>query len=440
MKKVLILAYDFPPYVSVGALRPSYWFNNFYDMGIMPIVITRNWNPIHGNDLDYIEPSDTKETVIEQTDNGTIIRTPYKATLSNKLNLKHYNSKAAAIVKKLSTGWNEIAQWYLPTGTKYELYKAAKKYLKNNKVDVILATGEPFILFRYASLLSRKYNIPWVADYRDPWSSSQARRKGLFQKIHNKYLEIKYLKNVSLISTVSEYVKCLISRQICNSQIVIITNGFDEQNQAKCADIKQTSDVLTIALAGSILDYHPFDLFLSVLSRYISETKSRIRLNLYGVNNEAQINNTISRYNNLIDSVNIYPRMANGLIVQKLAESNVLLLFSNYQAIGTKIFDYLSLNRKILFCFENDAEANELKMRFFKTQHIEGLSEAPQIDVIKQTNSGIIVQDSSHLYNVLGELTREFNSKGYISNNTTGADEFSRKEQTKKLVKHLNGL
>lgn len=29
MKTVLILAYDFPPYVSVGGLRPHYWFENF---------------------------------------------------------------------------------------------------------------------------------------------------------------------------------------------------------------------------------------------------------------------------------------------------------------------------------------------------------------------------------------------------------------------------
>ena len=31
MKKVIILAYDFPPYVSVGGLRPSSWYNYLKD-------------------------------------------------------------------------------------------------------------------------------------------------------------------------------------------------------------------------------------------------------------------------------------------------------------------------------------------------------------------------------------------------------------------------
>ncbi|MDY0217231.1 MAG: hypothetical protein RBS19_09780 [Bacteroidales bacterium] len=31
MEKVLILAYDFPLYVSVGGLRPYSWYKNFHE-------------------------------------------------------------------------------------------------------------------------------------------------------------------------------------------------------------------------------------------------------------------------------------------------------------------------------------------------------------------------------------------------------------------------
>ncbi len=34
MKKVLILAYDFPPYVSVGGLRPYSWYKYFKEFGL----------------------------------------------------------------------------------------------------------------------------------------------------------------------------------------------------------------------------------------------------------------------------------------------------------------------------------------------------------------------------------------------------------------------
>jgi hypothetical protein len=39
MKKVLILAYDFPPYVSVGGLRPYSWCKCFHEFRIYPIVV-----------------------------------------------------------------------------------------------------------------------------------------------------------------------------------------------------------------------------------------------------------------------------------------------------------------------------------------------------------------------------------------------------------------
>ena len=120
MKKVLILAYDFPPYVSVGGLRPKYWYENFKGMGLFPIVVTRNWHPIHGNALDYIQPSKTNEVEIEKTENGVLIKTPYKATLSNRLNLKGKKGLLSNLLKKISTAWNEFGQWFLPIGTKYE--------------------------------------------------------------------------------------------------------------------------------------------------------------------------------------------------------------------------------------------------------------------------------------------------------------------------------
>ena len=56
--------------------------------------------------------------------------------------------------------------------------KAAEDYLATNKIDCILATGDPFVLFHYAKkALRKKHNVPWIADYRDPWSSEFENRK-----------------------------------------------------------------------------------------------------------------------------------------------------------------------------------------------------------------------------------------------------------------------
>jgi hypothetical protein len=108
--------------------------------------------------------------------------------------------------------------------------------------------------------------------------------------------------------------------------------------------------------------------------------------------------------------------------------------------MGTKIYDYLALKRKIILCFENDEEANLLKKKYFKTQLVKGLSENSQADLIRKTNSGIVVKDGEHLYEVLNDLCNEFEEKHYIENHTIGAENYSRKVQTKKIVGVLKNI
>lgn len=441
MKKVLILAYDFPPYVSVGGLRPSYWYENFKKMGLFPIVVTRNWNPIHGNALDYIQPSKTKEIEIEETGKGILIKTPYKATLSNRLTLKGEKDPISNLLKKTSTGWNEIGQWFLPIGTKYELYKAAKNFLKDNKVDVIIATGEPFILFKYASKLSRKFNIPWVADYRDAWSQNSSRRKGLFFKYFISILEKRYLKNVTFISTVSEYISFNIQELVKNKPFVIIPNGYNENMIIENTINIQNNEVLTISLAGTIYNWHPCSYFLDLISNFLQDNpNANFNINFYGTNKENSIRELLENDEKLKKIITMYPKMSNDKLAMELAKSNILLLFNDYSIMGTKIYDYLALNRKIILCFEDDKEANLLKEKYFKFKSIKGLSESLQTDLIKKTNSGIIVKDSEHLYNILKDLCNEFEEKSYIENHTIGAENYSRKVQTEKLVNELKQI
>lgn len=438
MKKILILAYDFPPYVSVGGLRPHYWYEHFKVMGIYPIVVTRNWNPIHGNELDYIQPSDTNEVVFEETDKGTLIKAPYKTTLSNRLNLKGKNNKFSNLLKKISTGWNEIGQWFFPFGTKYTLYKAANSYLKTHKVDAILATGEPFVLFRYASKLSKEFDIPWVADYRDPWSNNSLRSKTKLSFWFNVRNERKALANVAHISTVSDFVKKKIELILSEKPISIFPNGYNEDAFKHIETIPQNDSILTISLAGTLYDWHPYKYFLETLDAYLQKNTSKeLKIEFFGINKADEIKQIVKQSTCLKDVVFIYPRMANQQLLAKMAESNVLLLFNYYSYMGTKIYDCLALNRKIILCFENDKEANKLKEKYYSMSAITGLSEHLQADLIQETKSGIAVKDCAHLEQILDELFKEFQIKGCIESHTIGAENYSRKIQTERLVKIL---
>lgn len=65
-------------------------------------------------------------------------------------------------------------------------------------------------MFYFAQKLSKQFNTPWIADYRDPWTTNEKRSPNLFLKKWNNFVERKLLKSATCITTVSEFVKTLV--------------------------------------------------------------------------------------------------------------------------------------------------------------------------------------------------------------------------------------
>ena len=441
MKKVLILAYDFPPYVSVGGLRPYAWYNYLKEFGVEPIVVTRQWGNAHGNRLDYISAGTSKQSIVELSENGTIIRSPYKPNFANRLLFK-YGDHRYLLMRKSISAYYEFAQFLLPIGPKIELYKAAKHYLKNNQVDAIIATGDPFVLFRYASKLSKAFNIPWIADYRDPWSHNEEAQMKMVQKKWNTYFEKKTVSTASYISTVSKFVHSKIETLIPNKPFIISPNGYDTLAIDQIKNIKQNDDELCISFVGTIYNWHPIESFLRVVSEWFTENpNTKIKFKFYGTNLTDELNRMLSeQFPNLKAHVMITPKMQNQELLEKLASDHVMLLFNYYSYMGTKIFDYLGIRRKMILCYENDPDAHSLKQKYYHVDESGSESKQLQADLIKQTNSGIIVKDSQHLRQVLQDLYVEFQATGQIACDSHGVEQYSRKIQVERLAEIIKGF
>ena len=439
MKKVLILTYDFPPYVSVGGLRPHAWYKYLKEFGVEPIVITRQWENVHGNHLDYISKGSSDQPIVDESEFGTIIRAPYHPNAANRLMLKHGEHKYRLLRKSISAFY-EFMQFFFAVGPKANIYKTAKQYLKSNKVDVIIATGDPFVLFSYAAKLSEEFKVPWIADYRDPWSQSFSEKKRGFQRVEDYVFERYFVKSASSMVTVDLLFKLKISQIFPKKEINIISNGFDPKNINEALEISQSSDHLTFSFIGTIYLWHPIEPLLKGFSNFILKNpNAKISIKFYGINKLEIYKNIVNdKFPELIDKIFFIKQIPNTELLKFLSKDNVLILFNYFQFTGTKIFDYLGIKRKILFCFEDDKEAKKLKDRYyFKNIEIE---DCPQIDIVKQTNSGIIVKDSEHLLTVLEELYTEFQATGQIACDSHGVEQYSRKIQVERLAELIKEL
>ncbi len=440
-KRVLILAYDFPPYVSVGGLRPYNWYKYLNQFDIYPIVVTRQWENKFGNSLDYISPSKSQTTVREEGEEGLVLRTAYMPNLSNRLVLKFGESKFKFIRKSITT-YYELAQFLFKVGTKVELFNEAKKFLKENKIDLIIATGEPFVLFHYAALLSKEFDIPWIADYRDPWTQNKTNKMNQKFGLINRYFEKSALKTVSIITTVDEVFKKVISSRLKEKDFFLLPNGFDPDLMKEIENIEQESDFLQIAFVGSIYDWHPVNSFLRVLNQFsINFPKAKIKLNFFGINIESKLLRTIKDdFPLLQDIVKFIPKSQNDILIRRLAKQSVMLLFNNYATSGTKIYDYLGVKRKILLCFINDSESKLLKTKHYNLDLNIAVNENVLEEIILKTKSGILVENSETLLRELEKLYFEFIETGKIACDSENVENYSRKIQVEKLAKLIQTL
>jgi glycosyltransferase involved in cell wall biosynthesis len=437
--KALILAYDFPPFVSVGGARPYSWYRYFREYGVDPIVVTRQWENRYRSELDYVAPSRSPDTILETSDFGTIIRTPYFPNLSNRLLLR-YGAARFGLIRKVITGYYEVAQYYANVGPKCRLYFAARRYLREGGADAIVATGEPFVLFRYASSLSAEFGVPWLADYRDPWSSNKGRAPTRVSRKWHALLEMRFTRSASAVSTVSSFFAQQLLGVIPGRPLHIVPNGFDPEAMANAHGVKQGHRYLTVAFSGSIYGWHPVESFLRVCAELAAEIPL-LRVEFVGINDRTRVETFLATYHpSFLPAVAFLPRMANNEMACTLAHANLLLAFNYYSYAGTKIYDYLAVRRRILMCYTDDPEGQALKEKHYNLSDVGSSNNQVLQDIIESTCSGVAVRDAAHLRESLRAAYQEFQRAGSVSCDSQGVEKYSRRFAARLMASAVIGV
>ena len=416
MKKILILAYDFPPLNSIGAQRPYGWFRYFKSYNLYPVVVTRHWDENIFNEIDCIRPTSKQHEDIEENDQGKIIRVPYNPNFRDKILLRFGLTKYKYL-RKIITLLYLISRFIsFKIDNTSNIFFAADKYILHNKCDYILATGEPFILFRYAHILSKKHKIKWFADYRDGWSTNLAIKalplyKTFIYKFLNKYFEKRYCSDAEFLITVSEFAKNELSKIFWNKIVHLCPNGFFEEDFEDISTVSCAKDKFIISYIGNLYSYQPLELFLDSVREFISDNNLKnVNIIFYGVKYYNEQENRVLKFSPALnDFISTTQRLPKNILFKELKKSHLLLLLASDKVDGScaKVYEYLPLDRKILL-IKNDKGVLE--------------------KIITDCNAGTACSSKQEIKDVLRTTYDEFIMTGEVKQQTKNIEKYSRKE------------
>ena len=422
-KKVLIITYYWFPAGGSGVQRFMKFVKYLRAFGWEPIIYT-------AKDAEYPVLDLSMEKDIPE--NLEIIRTKirepysfYKFFVGQKQSEKM--NPAFFTEKKKNTWAENISVWirgnfFIPDARMFWIKPSVnylEKYLKENKVDAIISTGPPHSVHRIALQLHRKLNIPWLADFRDPWTSIDFYHElKLTKRADAKHhrMEAEVLKEANAV-TVIGYTMGEEMKKLVNRDYDVITNGFDSEDSIPAESI-QLDKKFSIAHIGTMVRARNAPELWSALKDLlieIPELKNDLEIKLVG-KVDLNVKNSLNE-NGLTPYTNFVSYLQHDEVIKTQASSQVLLLMVNRTPtakgiITGKVFEYLASGRPIV-CIGPYGDAAR---------------------VLKEAQTGFMVgfDETEKMKTVIRDLYNQY-KQGTLKASIGNIDLFSRKNLTKQL-------
>ncbi len=220
-RRVLIIAYYFPPLGGSGVQRPLKMARYLKEFGWEPVVLTPEPGAYYHFDQSLEDEIEKHRIEVERVSGSTI----FHAGGMRKVRVKPAPWKAALL--KLMTAW-----FFLPdnkTGWIGPAYRRALELHNKQPFDAIFSTAPPYSNLMLACRIKAAVGIPVIMDFRDEWLRSHwisYPTRFHFRKM--KQIEQQTLSCADAITVVNEsYSKSFGERAEPAHGIYIIPNGYD---------------------------------------------------------------------------------------------------------------------------------------------------------------------------------------------------------------------
>lgn len=430
MKKVLVITYYWPPSGGAGVQRILKTAKYIREFGWEPIIFT-------ARDAAYpiFDESLQKDVHPDQEVLRGDIWEPYELYKQFTGKKKQKNVYSGFVSDKKKPSFTEnLSIWirgnfFIPDARCFWIKPSITfltRYLKDKPVDAIFSTGPPHTTHMIAKGVKLKTGIPWLADFRDPWTNidfyDQLMLTQWADRRHRK-MEQSALKHADVLTTVSwtwgkEF------EVLGAKNVKVITNGFDDadfhfekpalEEKFVCSHIgflNRDRNAHTLWKACAELSKQYPDFKEKLVLRFIGKTDPNVFRELKELGLETNI-----------DEVAYLPHSE---VLPYLSKSQVLLLLINnvpnvMGVIPGKIYEYMGSHRPILAI---------------------GKPEADFAKILAETGAGVVC-DFEDLEKMKQELLRYFEryQEGSLSVAPSGIEKYTRKALAGKIARELSLL
>lgn len=424
MKKVLIITYYWPPSGGPGVQRWLKFSKYLREFGWEPVIYTAE-NP-EAPEIDHSLEKDIPENleVVRQK-----IWEPYHLyklfigqSRKSRINQAFLSETGKPKITELISRWIR-GNFFIPDARKFWIKPSIKFLIQwqiENKADALVSTGPPHSMHLIALGLKKSTGIPWLADFRDPWTNidyyddllpgTRADRK------HHK-LEAEVVTGADRVVTVSPTWKEEFERTH-NRPVVLITNGYDEDDFHGVNP--EPDPYFSISHIGTLMPSRNPGALWQAISELIKENEDfarDFRLVLVG-RIDISVTAALRQYG-IEDNVIKTGYLPHNEVIKRQKSTRVLLDILKHARntkglYAGKIFEYIAAKRPILLIGPVDSDAAKL---------------------IKSLKSGYTVDFDNlrGIKKVIRELYLDYRKNSLHVAGSDTVDQFSRKHLTGQL-------
>ncbi len=245
--------------------------------------------------------------------------------------------------------------------------------MRKGSFDLIYSSGPPWTSHLIAHTLSKLSDVPWVADFRDPWARSPWRLgRHKVQKFMAEFLEKAIIQHANFIILNTDWMRREFRhfyKNIASEKFQWIPNGYEPEDfEAVEQPTSSGEDSFKLVHAGSIYggrDPVPLLKAWALFLQRATSHKDRLLLSLVGITGKKseEIKEIVLKLG-LEQHVELIPRVSHQDAIRIMVEADLLLLLQGGLSlcVPAKLFEYMALGKPILGLTPAGATADILQL------------------------------------------------------------------------------